>query len=150
MTQTDDTNDPTNSGNETPVVPGILLVAHGSRVESSNAEIQELVKRLKMHLDADVGSQTTSLGSEPVVEYAFLELTEPTIADAIDQCAAQGVTTLHVLPYFLAAGRHVRDDIPEEIERAAHKYPQIQITVAPHVGTSDLMLELLVKLSMKS
>jgi len=146
MTQSQSTKGPANAENESSAASGILLVAHGSRVESSNAEIKELAQRLKTHLATASGSQLNPVGIEPVVEYAFLELAEPSIGDAIDQCATHGVTTLHVLPYFLAAGRHVRDDIPEEIERAALKYPEMQISLSPHVGKSDLMLDLLVKL----
>jgi len=149
MTRIQNTKDRASADNGSAVVSGILLVAHGSRVDSSNTEIKELAQRLKAHLALAADSQSSPAGAEPVVEYAFLELAEPSIGDAIDQCATHGVTTLHVLPYFLAAGRHVRDDIPEEIELGARKYPQMQISLAPHVGKSDLMLELLVKLSVK-
>jgi len=140
MTQSHNTKGPASTENDPSVLSGILLVAHGSRVESSNAEVQRLAERLRKHLASDSSAAT-------VVEHAFLELAEPSIGDAIDQCAAHGVTSLHVLPYFLAAGRHVRDDIPEEIESGGRKYPHMQISLAPHIGKSDLMLELLVKLS---
>lgn len=120
---------------------GILLVAHGSRVESSNQEIQILADKLRSHLTINSGNV------EPVVEHAFLELAEPSITDAIDKCAGYGISQLRVLPYFLAAGRHVRDDIPEEIDQGIRKYPQMNISVASHVGTSDMMLELLLNMS---
>jgi len=121
---------------------GILLVAHGSRVETSNAEVAALAERLKSRLTTAENSDS----SDPIVRHAFLELTEPTIAQVIDECAAEGVKHLHVLPYFLAAGTHVRKDIPATLESAGERHPEMTLTLSTHVGKSDAMLDLLISL----
>lgn len=151
--------------------PGLLLVAHGSRISSSNEEIMQLSARLASRLQgskshakkADESTQSNSsfkfnlispdnraveTASAPVVvEHAFLELTEPSIPQGIDKCAALGVTQLYVLPYFLAAGRHVRDDIPEAVEQGQARHPQMAISLLSHVGQSDAMLDLIIAMA---
>lgn len=102
----------------------------------------QLANRLHNHSDSDPKPN--------VVEHAFLELTEPSIPQGIDQCAARGVTELLVLPYFLAAGRHVREDIPDAVEQGRQRHPHMAITVLSHVGRSDSMLDLIVAMTNES
>ena len=111
----------------------LLLVAHGSRRHASNDEVKNLVERLREHA---VG-RYTSIG------HAFLELAEPSIPDGIDALVKQGCDEIVVLPYFLSAGTHVADDIPAIIEDKKAQYPNIPIQVAPHIGSSRHMLDLL-------
>jgi len=121
---------------------GIVLAAHGSRVTASNDEIGALAARLS----ASLSSAEPLAESAPVVLHGFLELSEPSIDDAIDQCSSLGVTQLHVLPYFLAAGRHVQTDIPEIIAAASTRHPHMTITLAQHIGASELMLDMILRL----
>ncbi len=154
---------------------GLLLVAHGSRVTSSNDEIEQLSTRLAKRLhrshtlaqpgalpgipaisqaneqsgkdQTDMVQPDSQSTAHIVVRHAFLELTEPSIPQGIDECAARGVTELIVLPYFLAAGRHVREDIPDAVEQGRKRHPQMTITVLSHVGHSESMLDLLVSMA---
>lgn len=112
---------------------GLLLLAHGSRRTASNREVEALARRL--------GGR---LGGYDRVEAAFLELAEPSIETAIDGCAAAGVRELVLLPYFLAAGRHVVEDIPEIVAAKAEQYPQLQLRLLPYLGAGDALLEALV------
>ncbi len=114
----------------------LLLVAHGSRLQASNEEIRELGRMLAARLVADF----------ELVDCAFLELARPTIEQAIDDCVARGCTELMLLPYFLAAGRHMRDDIPAIVARKQAQYPGLNIATTPYLGQSQDLLETLVKL----
>jgi len=101
----------------------LLIISHGSRRAASNDEVAELTARVR----ANAGEMT--------VECAFLEITEPTVQQAIDQLAETGVTDIQVFPHFLAAGTHVSRDIPREIEVAKTKHPEITFNLLPHLGS---------------
>ena len=86
----------------------LLLIAHGSRKAEANEEIARLAERVE-HRGA---------GDYSAVQAAFLELAEPDICAGIDCLVERGADEIVVVPYFLARGRHVARDIPEELERA--------------------------------
>jgi len=110
----------------------VLLVAHGSRVPESNAEIEGLARRL-----ADTVEPGTA------VAHAFLELAEPSIPAAIDALAEAGSRRIVLIPYFLSAGRHVADDIPEIVEQARARHPGLTIETTGHFGAQDRVPEVL-------
>jgi len=106
----------------------LLIVAHGSRRQASNDEVRELSRRL------------TELEHEfDLVECAFLELAEPSIPAGLEQCIERGANEVVVMPYFLAAGRHVIEDIPAEIAPIETKYREVAIRITPHLGASHYM-----------
>ncbi|HBB34419.1 MAG TPA: sirohydrochlorin chelatase [Cyanobacteria bacterium UBA8803] len=79
--------------------------------------------------------------SRPVVP-CFLELTDPTIQDGIDQCIAQGYTELSVVPILLFAARHNKFDVTNELDRARIRYPQLKFYYGRHFGITPGILEL--------
>jgi len=107
----------------------LLIVAHGSRRESSNEEVQLLARRIREGGVLEFDD----------VRAAFLEIAAPSIPDALAACAADGAREIVVLPYFLAAGRHVATDIPDQVDPFARVHPHIRISVAPHLGASRLL-----------
>ena len=111
----------------------LLIVAHGSRRESSNEEIRVLAVKVaaKLQLTADD------------VSVAFLEFASPSIEIALDDCFNQGTEEVLVLPYFLSGGNHVVKDLPREIHSALNKWSDKAITVLPHIGASDAMVNLI-------
>ena len=119
----------------------LLIVAHGSRRESSNEEVRQLAMRL-----AD--NQQSGFSE---VSAAFLEIAEPSIPQGLEACIQRGATEVIVFPYFLAAGRHVVEDIPAEIAPVVNRYPDITVQIAPHLGFStrlpDIILEIADKVS---
>lgn len=110
----------------------LLIVAHGSRRMSSNDEVREVTR--KFTLQAHDFEQ---------VECGFLELDEPSIPQGIINAIEAGATEVVVLPYFLSAGRHVSEDIPAQIASVQEKHPDIKIHLAPYLGASKSMPEIL-------
>src|SRR6476660_5508050 len=72
---------------------GIIVFAHGSRVESANQAVRVVA--------AEVGR----LGDFRV-EAAFLELGDPDLEGAAARLADAGVDSIAVIPYFLTLGLH--------------------------------------------
>jgi len=115
----------------------LLLVSHGSRRKQSNDEVRQLAEEVRLltaqHFD--------------IVHAAFLELAAPLIPGGIKQCIDQGAKSILVVPYFLAAGRHVAEDIPSIVEDTRQHFPDVDISISSHLGTSDLMPDFLAKLA---
>jgi len=112
----------------------LLLIAHGSRRQQSNDEVYVLADKLKNNCAEQYD----------IVHAGFLELAETLIPDGIRQCVDDGATSIVVLPYFLNSGRHVIEDIPGEVNETRALYPQVDIKIAPHLGASELMMDLLI------
>lgn len=115
----------------------LILAAHGSRREASNDEVRALAARL--------GDKAVPPYSE--VAAAFLELTEPTIDEAIVAAVDRGAKEVVVLPYLLAAGRHVVSDIPEQVDKARAARPDADIQVRPYLGSADSLVDVLFDLA---
>lgn len=114
-----------------PVHRHCLLVAHGSRLESSNDEIRKLAARL-----GDISDQFAN------VECAFLEIASPSIGEGLQQLIGHGATDIVVVPYFLASGRHVQTDIPQQVTEVKKLFPEIAISLTPHIGAHPEMARL--------
>lgn len=102
----------------------LIIVAHGSKVKSSNNEIVEIVSKIKNSVKSE----------DLLIFHAFLELCEPSIFITLNKAIEQKCTKIKIFPYFLAAGKHVQEDIPFEIEKFKRLYPQIRFILLPHIG----------------
>ena len=111
----------------------LLIVAHGSRRQASNEEVNALASRVEKQLPSGFSG----------VKAAFLELASPSIEMAIDACYEEGASELLVLPYFLSAGTHVAKDVPSEVAKAMDKWPDKKVEIASHIGSLDPMIDLI-------
>ena len=111
----------------------LVIVAHGSRRQASNDEVVALTKCISENLKQDY----------PIVEAGFLELAEPLIPDAIENCIQQGASDVCVVPYFLSAGRHVQEDVPAEVDKARAMHKEIPMVILPHIGGAPMMIDLI-------
>jgi sirohydrochlorin ferrochelatase len=115
------------------VTPGIVLFAHGSRLEPANEEVREAARAL------------AGAGAFEHVEAAFLELGVPDLAGAVERLIARGVNRILVIPYFLTAGRHQDRDLPALVDRLAGTHPETEIRIgdglAGHPGVTRILLE---------
>ena len=109
-----------------------LIIAHGSRRMASNDEVREVTRRFSLQ----------EHGFDQV-HCAFLELDEPNIPQGLLSAIEEGATEIIILPYFLSAGRHVSEDIPAQIAPVQNDYPQVAIKIAPYLGASSVIPEIL-------
>ena len=113
----------------------LVLIAHGSRRQASNQEVTNLALGLKK-----------SAGKHyQIVEAGFLEIAKPSIPEAIESCIESGATSVIVVPYFLAAGRHVAEDIPQIVRPVGERHPHVSIRISEHIGMSDSMPRLILE-----
>src|SRR3954469_22104896 len=111
---------------------GIIIVDHGSRLQQSNALLEEVA--------AQFGKRFAEMYD--VVEPAHMELAEPSIATAYAACVKRGATRVVVCPFFLGPGKHWTGDIPRITADAAKAFPGTEYHVTMPLGIDDLILEL--------
>jgi sirohydrochlorin ferrochelatase len=107
----------------------LLLIAHGSREAEANADLHHVAAMLRER------------GDFAIVEASFLELAEPTIAQAGAACVGQGVQRVILVPYFLSAGVHVQRDLTDYREELAARFPGVEFRLAEPLGRHPLLLE---------
>jgi sirohydrochlorin cobaltochelatase len=102
----------------------IILLAHGS----SDKHWCQTFENLAMPtLDAVAGSRI-----------AYMELAQPSLEEVVAEGIREGQTAFTVLPLFLAAGRHLRKDVPAKIAKLEEAYG-VSIHLTPPVGESALL-----------
>ena len=110
---------------------GIIVFAHGSRVESANEAVRA------------VAGELARAGPFDYVESAFLELGQPDLAGAIEKLTGLGVLRIVVIPYFLTAGTHLERDLPRILEHISSNYNNLEILVAPPLDCHPAMVQIL-------
>ena len=97
----------------------IILLAHGSSDQRWCKTFEDLA--------------APTLEAVPEARVAYMELSQPSLEDEIAAAAATGIQEIRVLPLFLAAGRHLRKDVPEMLDAYRAKY-QLDISLMPPIG----------------
>jgi sirohydrochlorin ferrochelatase len=108
---------------------GIILVDHGSRRDDANARLEEIAVGLAPHCP------------DAIVEFAHMEIAEPSLAAAFERAISRGATEIVVHPFFLSPGRHVSEDLPRLCRQAAATTPQIPWHLTEATGQSSLIYD---------
>jgi len=111
----------------------LIIIAHGSRRASSNDEIAELAAKVEQQLPCRYDA----------ISFAFLEMADPNIETAIDLAINHGALEINLLPYFLSAGNHVVQDLPQAVKTAETQFPQVSFNLLSYVGQSNAMVNLI-------
>jgi len=113
-----------------------IVVAHGSRAGGTAADHEALCRDLAARAAGDVGA----------VHPAFLEISHPSVPEAIDDAVAGGARDIVVIPYFLHAGNHTQRDIPQLIDEARARHPGVSMELTGHLGPRERMVDILADL----
>lgn len=96
-----------------------VLLAHGSSDNNWRQTFETLA------------APTLESVSDSVI--AYMELCSPSLEHIVAESAALGYRQFVVVPLFLAAGRHLRKDVPEMIRSLEMTYG-VTITLSPPIG----------------
>jgi sirohydrochlorin ferrochelatase len=112
----------------------ILYIGHGTRSKQGAAEANLFTESVIKKVD------------HPIQQMSFLELTEPTIEKGFDRCVQEGATDITIVPLFLLAAGHIKQDIPDTLAPLIEKYPNISITMADPFGVQGRILDAIAEL----
>ena len=115
----------------------VVLFAHGSRDARWREPVEAVARRM------------TARQPDVPVACAYLELVEPDLPTAAERLIADGARTLRVVPLFLGMGKHVREDLPELIEALRAAHPAVVFTLAPAVGETTEVIDLLADIALR-
>lgn len=105
----------------------LIILDHGSRKPTAHLELMDFVARLR--------------ADEPewIIEGAHLELADPRFPEVLEGVVQQGATSVKVLPWFLATGMHLNEDVPELMDNARTHHPEVKFELLKHLGSSTAL-----------
>jgi len=110
---------------------GVIILGHGSKAAESNQAFLQLAQLFQNNHPEDM------------VEPAFLQLSPPDLAAAMEKLVAKGLKKIVVCPVFLFPGNHIQEDIPQALAEERAKYPEVEIIFANHIGVEDRIASIL-------
>lgn len=113
----------------------VVLFSHGSRDPLWRAPIEAVAARIAAQHPA-----------RPVV-CAYLELSEPSLAQAVDQLVRDGATGVTVVPMFLGTGKHARADLPVLVDALRAAHPGVRLHVQPAIGEDPRLTALMAEIA---
>ncbi len=111
---------------------GIILLAHGSRLDEADAEVLRLAQLL-----AEKEASGFFCG------VAFLQGGRPNLDEAVKEAVAAGCTVVYVVPFFLTAGVHIKEDLPRMLAQAREAHPGLELVQCRHLGCDPHLASLL-------
>ena len=99
----------------------LVLAAHGTRDPAGAVVVEEIAAAVRLRLPG------------VRVEVAYVDVRSPSLTEVLRLVDGPAV----VVPAFLAAGYHVRVDVPEQVLRSGCD----SVTIAPALGPADLVLD---------
>ena len=109
----------------------IVLFAHGSRDPAWQRPMLAVAQRIRDQVP------------HAWVACAYLELTEPSLPQAVAQAVEAGHAQIRVVPMFLGVGKHVREDLPILMAQLQAQHPHVQFDLQPAVGEQSAVLDAL-------
>jgi len=116
------------------VSTAVVLLGHGSRAPEARQYFLDLAESVRGPSGSDF------------VEAAFLELCGPSFPETVAACVARGAVRIVVVPVFLHPGRHLQRDVPSLVDEARLAHPDLEITLAPHLGAHPAVTPLVADL----
>ncbi|MEH7119962.1 sirohydrochlorin chelatase [Neobacillus vireti] len=112
----------------------VLYIGHGTRSKKGADEARAFIARVSQRVDV------------PIQIISFLELTDPSIEEGFRQCVERGATEITVVPLFLLAAGHIKQDIPEVLAAVRAQYPDVSIKVKDPFGVQGKILDAVAEL----
>lgn len=102
----------------------IILLAHGSSD--------------KRWCETFTNLATPTLNAIAESRIAYMELATPSLEDIVIEGVRNGEAVFTIVPLFLAAGRHLRKDVPAMITNLEQAH-SVKIHLTPPIGESELL-----------
>jgi sirohydrochlorin cobaltochelatase len=120
-----------------------VLLAHGSRDPQWQAPFEAIAERIKTK---DQESKATSEATR--IELSFMELSEPSLEHVCETLAKDGYKVINIYPIFFAAGRHLRIDVPKQLQEIEANLG-ITTHLHPPVGQEEIVQDAITKVILK-
>ena len=115
--------------------PPLLIVGHGTRSDAGVAEFTRLVGQVRAR----------TAGQVPGVDGGFIELSRPSVADAVARLipAMGGAGPIVAVPLVLTAAGHGKGDIPAALARELVRHPGLSYSYGRPLGPHPVLHDIL-------
>jgi len=111
--------------------PTVLILGHGSREPEANCDFEAFVDTWRAaNRDVDVA-------------HAYVELAQPSLEQALAGLGEAGASRVIVVPLFLFAAGHVKNDLPLALAAARTRHPSTTFLAARPLGVDPRLAALL-------
>lgn len=103
----------------------LILFAHGARDPQWAGPVQAVAKRLQTE------------NPDLAIAIAFLEFMTPTLSEAVAHMAEQAAEQplqIDILPFFIAQGGHLRQEVPVMLAQIQEQHPNVVLRLLPPLG----------------
>lgn len=111
----------------------LVLIGHGTRSPEGVAEFRRLVERVRVRAG----------GRLPAVDGGFIELSEPSVTEAVARMALAAYPDMVAVPLVLTAAGHGKGDIPASLARERLRHPGLRWRYGRPLGPHPVLLDLL-------
>ena len=111
--------------------PALIALAHGSRDPRSAETITALVNEVR------------AMRPDLRIETAFLELSKPSFATAVNKLVRAGYDEIVVVPLLLSDAHHAKVDVPAAVAAQIERHEGLQIRATSVLGLETAFLEVL-------
>ena len=109
----------------------IILFGHGSRDPLWCKPIEAVAARMRQ------------LQPSVEVRCAYLEMSPPDLPTVTSELIARGSQSIDIVPMFLGAGRHAREDLPKLVQALRTQHPTVHLRMQMAMGEQPAVLDLM-------
>ncbi|HHY29549.1 MAG TPA: precorrin isomerase, partial [Syntrophaceticus sp.] len=112
---------------------GVLILGHGSRRQAAN----EGLKQLTAMVQANLGMQVVP---------AYFQFARPSLDEGVASFVNDGVKEIIIVPSLLFPGIHLKEDIPEALEKLKQQYgSEVCFHLTPPIGPDPRLAEIIME-----
>lgn len=111
-----------------PVKAQWVVVGHGSRNPQANRSFEGVVEEL------------AKACPHAELSFGYVELAKPSLQEALRTAAGRSSRVV-VIPLFLFAAGHVKNDIPLVLASARREFPQVEFIASPPMGVHPTLVQ---------
>lgn len=112
---------------------GLIILGHGSKAPEALATLVSI----------------TAMVREKVrfqrVEHASLQMSRPGLEEVASEMAENGFSRILIVPFFIASGQHVKEDIPGAIGGLRQRYPGVEFSLGRPLGDDPRLADILLE-----
>jgi sirohydrochlorin cobaltochelatase len=110
--------------------PSFLVLGHGSREAAANDQFEDCVQSWRARRQ-----------DAARVAHAYVELAKPSLDEGLAELAKDAAEVI-VVPLFLFAACHIKNDLPLALRRARTKFPHVRFAAAAPLGVHPELAQL--------
>lgn len=122
---------------------GIIVLVHGSRGKLGKGDVESALGTIVAGLKPYLAPGVEIVG-------AALQFNQPSLEEAVEILCSRHIKRIIIVPYFLFAGRHITEHVPQALSGLQQLYPDTRFVVADAMGLDDSFVGLMARRVIKA